>query len=199
MTSEDFALLSILICFISLIVILIKFIIDKLIRKNNHSKIVIEKDDPGLTDTKVSKKHRVKQCKYCYSEINKKAQVCPYCRKRQPVGFFKSVGYVMVFIVVVVFLLPNALEKKQDNMNKAMEASPVNYENYCKVQSGMTYDQVCDLFGKEGKFGYSMTAGTGFGDYTYDYYYWYAPDGSYCLISFIDNEVIIATQVGLEK
>lgn len=42
-----------------------------------------------------------KKCKHCRSEIDKKAKVCPVCRKKQGVGLFKIIG--LVFLAFIIF------------------------------------------------------------------------------------------------
>lgn len=42
----------------------------------------------------------MKKCKYCKSEIDKDAKICPYCRKNQPI---KAPGCLIAFIIVFVF------------------------------------------------------------------------------------------------
>lgn len=45
-----------------------------------------------------------KLCKHCRSEIDKKAKVCPVCRKKQGLGFFKIVGIAFLSLVVLVIV-----------------------------------------------------------------------------------------------
>jgi flagellar basal body-associated protein FliL len=43
----------------------------------------------------------MKKCKYCQTEIDDKAKVCPNCRKKQGLGFWKIAGIIIgVFIVI---------------------------------------------------------------------------------------------------
>lgn len=43
-----------------------------------------------------------KLCKHCKSEIDKKAKVCPNCRKKQGMG---EIGMIILFILVIGFIV----------------------------------------------------------------------------------------------
>lgn len=48
----------------------------------------------------------MKKCKYCCSEIDDKAKICPHCGKRQPVKSVAATVFAIVLIcVVVVFVV----------------------------------------------------------------------------------------------
>lgn len=51
----------------------------------------VYKDNP---DKKFTKK-----CKYCRQVIDKKASICPYCMKKQPIG---CVGLLVVALVLTI-------------------------------------------------------------------------------------------------
>lgn len=42
----------------------------------------------------------MKKCKYCKSEIDSKAKICPNCRKKQ--GFSKVLGIILIFIGIII-------------------------------------------------------------------------------------------------
>lgn len=43
----------------------------------------------------------MKNCKYCQSQIHKKAIVCPFCRRRQKVGAFSII--LIIFLPIIIF------------------------------------------------------------------------------------------------
>lgn len=49
----------------------------------------------------MSEVNETKRCKHCRSEIDKKAKVCPICRKKQGLGIFKIVGIVFLSFIVL--------------------------------------------------------------------------------------------------
>jgi hypothetical protein len=51
----------------------------------------VYKDNP---DKKFTKK-----CKYCRQVIDKKASICPYCLRRQPIG---CLGWIIITIVLAI-------------------------------------------------------------------------------------------------
>ena len=159
--------------------------------KNEDKTENIAKPDP--VDVPPRYISETKRCQYCMSYIDKRATVCPVCHKRQ-YSAGSIVGSIFVAIILLIFLV-NRSDKEQIERAE----NQVNYGNFTKISTGMSYDEVCDIFGKEGKFGYSMSMSLGTENLIYDYYYWYAPDGGYSLIAFVNNEVIVSTQVGLEK
>jgi hypothetical protein len=54
-----------------------------------------------------------KKCKHCQSEIDKKAKICPHCRKKQG-GKTKFI----IIGVIVFFILVGALSSKNDDKSK---------------------------------------------------------------------------------
>lgn len=52
---------------------------------------------------------QMKKCKYCQSEIDKKAKVCPNCRKKQ-----KGKTLPIIIGVIVLFIIIGALNSKDD-------------------------------------------------------------------------------------
>lgn len=74
---------------------------------------------------------KVKQCKYCKQTIDKKASVCPYCRKKQ-----SSPGCLIAvlafFFVVIIF--PSIVGYSNRNHSSSDSTlSPDAYKNMCAV------------------------------------------------------------------
>ena len=49
----------------------------------------------------VPDKKFTKKCKYCKQVIDKKASICPYCNRQQPIGCF---GWILA-ILITAFLI----------------------------------------------------------------------------------------------
>ncbi len=63
----------------------------------------------------------MKKCKYCQTEIDKKAKVCPQCRKEQ-----KSFHIGKVLIVVVAILVITVLFARNQTLDDYEPSSPVS-------------------------------------------------------------------------
>ena len=87
----------------------------------------------------------------------------------------------------------NSSEIKQETKGK------VNYENFEKIETGMTYEQVVQIFGEEGKVLSESEIDIGIGEeYSTIMYYWYDKTGiANCNIMFQNNKVVSKAQVGL--
>lgn len=76
------------------------------------------------------------------------------------------------------------------------EREYLTYENYLKIQNGMTYNEVVEIFdGHEG----NLDSSAGFGDYSLEYYDW--TNSSYSIIITIGFEngcVCAKSQIGLQ-
>ena len=74
------------------------------------------------------------------------------------------------------------------------ETSAITYENYQKIQNGMTYTQVVDVFGgKDGELeSYSSSGG-----YTLEFYSWTRGDYASVVICFENGLVTSKSQFGL--
>lgn len=95
------------------------------------------------------------------------------------------VGFVVAFVVTYFTI---------DTLSKTME-TPINYENYLKIKSGMTYEEVVSIF--DGQNGDLESSSTLLGD-TYSYYTWSDNYGTGVVtILFINNIVDTKSQFGL--
>lgn len=60
----------------------------------------------------------MKKCKYCQSEIDEKAKICPQCRKKQKQTNWKFVGIVFIMLVITVIATGGFEEGKENNTPK---------------------------------------------------------------------------------
>ncbi len=47
----------------------------------------------------------MKYCKYCKSEIDERAKICPYCRKQQGISIVNIIVGVIVGLIIMTFIL----------------------------------------------------------------------------------------------
>lgn len=65
-----------------------------------------------------------KICKYCQSEIPKKAKICKNCKKKQGIGCLPIIGIFILFIIVIGILTPKDSEpKKVGNINSETDVN----------------------------------------------------------------------------
>lgn len=72
----------------------------------------------------------MKKCKYCQTEIDKKAKVCPNCRKKQPgIGKWIVLGIIAIFVIAAI-VGQNETEKEEKNRKKDFTQNEIaSYEN----------------------------------------------------------------------
>ena len=104
----------------------------------------------------------------------------------------KAGALVAVFIVVFVIVLVVILSSRNSNKN----GPGLTYNNYLKIENGMTYDEVCNIFGRAGV----QDSYTEYMGYTLAYYTW-EKDGLYTyavvVVGFENGKVCTKTQTGL--
>lgn len=125
-----------------------------------------------------------KKCKYCQSDIPKKAKVCPNCRKKQSGGCLSTIIGVIVFFVVVGIISSALGNNKEESGDNVVDVSQ---------NAGQGEDDSNDVAESEIKEGQSFEnsglkvtiddVNTDFTDYDKD---WYTPeDGKkYIQVSF---------------
>ena len=139
--------------------------------------------------------NETKQCKYCLTEIPKKAKICPNCKKKQGMGCLPKIGIVLaVLIVLGLFGGGNdesdtkinnpSPETKSDNVVESAEETEPMDDGFVKVGGSFEID------------GLKVTVNDAVLDYT-DYddeYGWYEPEEGtkYIKVSFtyenLDND-----------
>ena len=143
----------------------------------------------------------MKKCKYCQTEIDKKAKICPHCHKKQTNIFIRILQVFLGFMVVcigigVVASSGNSSNSKNsDNTTSDKEECYITLEEFNQIESGMTYEQVRDIVGCEG----TVNSDTEVMDSKMTIYSWYGKDGiSNANVNIQDGKLINKTQIGLE-
>lgn len=141
----------------------------------------------------------MKQCKFCKSEIDSKAKVCPVCKRTQK----KSHGClisILVFIIIFCGGIAMAI-----NMNDFVQKSVsgvknnseyITLEEYDKIKTGMTYEDVVELVGSKG----TISSQSEMNGYKIMIVIWYGDGmaGSNANVTFTNNEVTGKAQIGLK-
>lgn len=87
-----------------------------------------------------------KKCKYCQSEIDKKAKVCPNCRKKQGgKGKFIVLGIIVFFIIVAV------LTSNSDDTSKSASNDSGSSTEKADTKKADTKKDDIVAFGSEGQ------------------------------------------------
>ncbi|MBS5166279.1 MAG: DUF3862 domain-containing protein [Butyricicoccus pullicaecorum] len=141
----------------------------------------------------------MKKCKFCQSEIDKKAKVCPVC-KRTLKGHHGCLAGAIAFVLIIggsiysVSTMNDTVQKQVSGISD--DAEYITLDEYNQIQNGMTYDQVVEIIGSSG----SSAAESGVNDYTIKIYTWYGNGiaGSNANVTFTNGTVSAKAQVGLE-
>lgn len=56
----------------------------------------------------------MKKCKFCKQEIDNKATICPYCRRKQKKSLLGTLITILIFLIVLIVIL-SAIANKNDN------------------------------------------------------------------------------------
>ncbi len=68
-------------------------------------------------EKEIKTKEQTKKCKYCQSDIPKKASVCPVCRRKQGGG---CLSYILIALIVVFVIIPALIgNSERSSSNKA--------------------------------------------------------------------------------
>ena len=131
----------------------------------------------------------MKKCKYCKTEIDKDAKICPNCRKKQRSKIWVVIGIFIIFIGIgSLFSNP---QEETDDENQCY----LTLDKFNQIETGMTYNEVSDLIGCEG----TVSTDASVGDTNMKVYYWYAENGiSNGTFSFIDDKLTSKSQIGLK-
>ena len=132
----------------------------------------------------------MKKCRYCKSEIDSKAKICPQCGKSQKNPVAKALGVILGIIIIIAGLSALASDLGGDE-----DKCYITLDEFNKIENGMTYEQVKEIVGCDGTvnsdtevYGTKMTI-----------YSWYGKNGIANANVTIENGVLVnKTQIGLE-
>ena len=133
--------------------------------------------------------NETKKCKYCQTDIPKKARVCPNCKRTIKV----APGCLIAFFLIVAFFgIMVSMGSPGENQNPEL----ITMEEYSKIQAGMTYDEVKEIVGSGGE----LTSTVSANGYTISIYSWYGnkTTGANANVTFENGKVIGKAQVGLQ-
>ena len=114
--------------------------------------------------------NETKKCKYCQTDIPKKAKVCPNCKKNlKSHGCLAGVSIFLCVIVVCIFIA--ALSGSKDEISEDISeatAELITLDEFNTIQNGMSYEEVVEIIGSEGEASSTATVG----DITTSIYMW---------------------------
>lgn len=88
-----------------------------------------------------NRKRDMVECRHCYAQIDKRAKICPYCRKPQKKSHIVAIIFMIILLVIAAVLAVIVL--KLYSRHKLMENSrtmdETEYKQYCKE---VTYDDL---------------------------------------------------------
>lgn len=130
-----------------------------------------------------------KKCKYCQTDIPKKAKVCPNCKRTIKGG----PGCLVIFVLMIAF---SGIMMSITSPGGSPSPELITMEEYNKIQSGMTYDEVKEIIGSGGE----LTSTVSANGYTVSIYSWYGnkTTGANANVTFENGKVIGKAQVGLQ-
>lgn len=127
-------------------------------------------------------------CKACGGTVAKNAKKCPHCGHKRRYPFL---GFVL--IVLGLILIGSALGSDSGNNEPK---SYVTLENFEKIGTSMTYEDVCELFREEGEL--ASEVDVGMDEFKTQIYVWYDETGiANCNITFQGGYMTAKAQVGL--
>ena len=153
--------------------------------------------------------NQTKNCKYCQSEISKKAKICPVCKKKQKNSFLGIILIVIIFIAIVGAYGSQSTESEYnvtssttDTHNTRTEVTvkpaeapkKLTIDKFNAIQFGMTYEEVLDIVGEEG----TNISETTIMDYVTAIYQWDEGLNNFN-VTFENNVVIGKAQFGLNS
>ena len=81
----------------------------------------------------------MKRCKYCQEEIDKKAKICPKCRKKQGVPKWIIVVLAIIIVVVIASISDDENAKEGEISNNNQISEKFTYEIVKQYQDTFSY------------------------------------------------------------
>ncbi len=132
----------------------------------------------------------MKKCKYCKSEIDEQAKICPNCRKKQ-----KSSAGRIILGIIIAFLGIGVLANISGNNENQDNKCYITLEKFNKIENGMTYDQVKEIIGCDG----TVNSETEVSNIKMTIYSWYGKDNiSNANVTVQNGKIISKAQIGLK-
>lgn len=129
----------------------------------------------------------MKKCKYCKSEIDKDAKICPQCRKNQ-----KRPLIIIISILTIIFGIGIIAGSVSDTDNE--NDCYITMEKFNQIENGMSYSEVSEIIGCEGV----LSTESSSGNVMLKIYGWYAENGiSNGTFSFTNDKLTAKSQIGL--
>lgn len=134
------------------------------------------------------------QCKTCGGAVAKNAKTCPHCgAKINHFGIGKAFGCLILLVALygVLYMISDL------STSTPKPVDLVTLENFEKINSSMSYTDVCKLFGKEG----TLDSEVNIGDQQYvtRVYHWYNNTGiANCIVTFQGGKMTAKSQIGLK-
>ncbi|WP_205692733.1 DUF3862 domain-containing protein [Lacrimispora amygdalina] len=146
----------------------------------------------------MGKEAKTKKCKFCQSEINSKAKVCPVCKRNLKshgclAGIFSFI-IVIAGILVIGTVMNGGIQKEVSGV--ADKSEYITLDEYNQIDTGMTYEEVQKIVGSAGTIssqvesnGYKIIIVTWYGNGT---------AGSNANVTFTNDSATAKAQVGLK-
>ncbi len=90
----------------------------------------------------------VKLCKYCRKQIDKRATVCPHCKRKQGSGCLETVAAAVLLIAIVGFVAfrlsgaGKGYDNAKDNAKVSSEAKKYSEEDYKAACRTISYEDI---------------------------------------------------------
>lgn len=154
----------------------------------------IDIDDSEIDDSKIDKlteKMNTKKCKYCMSEIDINAKICPNCRKTQSFSITRvTIGVILGLIILFII---GSLYSPMNTNNNYNPTKMLNERNcyitlsqYNKIVNGMTYDEIANIIGCDG----TVSSESEIADNKTKIYIWYTKYNDGDAMFYFQNDIL---------
>ena len=144
------------------------------------------------------------KCKNCGKVYPSQLSNCPECFTKNKI-YAVFIGIVVFFFVFAMIMIGVTL---LDNPNEFIKDTPadaiasegsISLEEFNKIETGMTYEQVCNIIGGKGTLNSSVDLDMG-DEYKTEMYSWTGDGtiGANAIITFQGGKVMSKAQFGLQ-